>query len=91
MSQRAWFVYNCPPSSEQSWACFQHVYFFPACETTGELICAICGIYDPDTYGSYPAPLSLDTKLSDYIIDALASDISKPSGIGQKRYVYVRS
>jgi hypothetical protein len=89
MSQRAWFVYNCSPSNEQSWNCFQHVDFLPVCTTNGELICAIYGIYDPETYGAHPVPLSVDTKLSDYIINALAADTAYPPP-PFKPYVYVK-
>ena len=87
---RAWFIYNGDPGDEQDAGNYFYIPFFPVCQTTGDEICAVLGIYDPETYGPFPVPFSLDTNLESYIIDALASDVAQPSGLFQKPYVYVR-
>jgi len=89
-NERAWFVYNGAVGNEQTSTNYLYVSFFPACVTGGEFICSVKGIYDFATYGQHPAPFSLDTRLGQYIIDALGADIAKPSEEGQKAYVYVR-
>ena len=89
-NERAWFVYNGAPGGEQTSTNYFYVSFFPACQTSGRLLCSVKGIYDFETYGNHPAPFSLDTPMEDYIIDALATESAKPSGLGIKSYVYVR-
>jgi hypothetical protein len=90
-NERAWFVYNGAPSGEQTSTNYLYVSFFPACQTSGTLICSVKGIYDFETYGQHPAPFSLDTPLGDYIIEALAADVAYPPAPSFKPYVYVRN
>jgi hypothetical protein len=71
-NERAWFLYNGAPSGEQA---FTNYFYLPlTCQVNGELICAVKGIYDYETYGNHPVPFSLDPQLSDYIIGALAAN-----------------
>jgi len=87
---RAWFYYYGTPGSEQVAGNYIYSDFFPVCETTGEFICSVLGLYDPNTYGPFPVPFSIDTNLQGYITDALAADTAKPSGFLIKPYVYMR-
>jgi len=74
---RGWFVYIGAESGQQNAINYVYVTQVPPCTTTGEHICAILGIYDPSTYGNYPAPFS--NNLETYIITALANNISYPT------------
>lgn len=63
------------------------VISFPSCVVTGNFICAVAGVYSPLVHGRNPEPFS--NNLKTYIIEARAALNSKPSGSGQRRYVYV--
>ena len=88
-NERAWFLYNGAAGGELTSTNYIYITFVPTCQTRGEFICSVKGIYDFDTYENHPAPFSLDTKMQQYIIDAKAAELSKPSGTGIKAYVYV--
>jgi len=89
-NDRAWFVYNGAPAGELTHTNYFYVTYFPSCQTTGDLMCCVKGIYDYASYEYHPVPFSLDSTLGYYILDALGDDRAKPSGTGQKRYVYVK-
>jgi len=84
---RAWFSYNGVLAGELSATNYFYVTFVPQCQTTGELICSIRGVYNPIVYGNHPAPLS-DNLLS-YITTAKANSVAFPT-TPDKPYVYVR-
>jgi hypothetical protein len=88
--ERACFIYAGSPGSELVHTNYFYVPYFPSCQTTGDLICSVKGIFDWETYEYHPASFSLDTTLGYYILDALGDDRAKPSGTGQRAYVYVK-
>ena len=90
-NERAWFVYTGGVGNEQTSTNYFYVSFFPDCVTTGDLICCFKGIYDFETYGGHPYPLSLDYRLQDYIIEAIASGVAYPPAPLFKPYVYVKN
>jgi hypothetical protein len=83
---RAWFVYNNVTGGEQLATNYSYVSFTPQC-STGERICAILGIYDPNTYENHPAPF-VGTDLSEYITEAQATGSPQPSA--NSAYVLVK-
>jgi hypothetical protein len=89
-NERAWFTYTGSPGNEQVSTNYFYVSFFPTCETSGEVICSVKGIYDFQTYGQHPAPFTLDTKMSTYITQSLAADVAYPPAPAFKPYVYVK-
>ena len=89
---KSWFVYaggfggdTLDPTN------YFHINFFPACQTTGPYICVVAADYIPSTYGVHPSPYSFFSNLRTYIIDARATWVAQPSGLGQVPYVYVSS
>jgi len=88
--RRAWYSFDSTPGGEQDYTHYDLINFFPACTCNNPYICAIYGLYDPCNYGNHPAPLTLDRKLSQYIIDAKAAQTCRPSGPQVKKYVYMR-
>jgi len=86
---RAWYIYNGTVAGEYTSTNYTFAGFLPTCLTTGPNICAVYGIYDTN-YGDHPKPFVMDTNLLTYIHAALIAAAAKPSGPGEKRYVYVR-
>jgi hypothetical protein len=77
---RAWFYYNDVTGGWQLANNYTYRNFQPQCSVSGERICAILAIYDPDTYGNHPAPF-MDTDLHGYLIEAQATSSPQPSAV----------
>lgn len=91
---RAWFKYNTAATGyypQYDSTNYAYSKFFPSCLATGYQICSVYGLYNHDWYGNHPTPFTIDTDLEYYISDALAAGSAKPSALGAKRYVYVRT
>jgi len=89
---RAWYVYNQTlPGGKYNSSNYFYVSFFPACQTTGNQICSVYGIYDDGNnppYGDHPKPFS--AQLQFYINQAVALNTCYPFFPGDKPYAYVK-
>jgi len=94
---RRWYSYNCASGGQHNATNYYFVEDFPNnCQSCANDICVVLGVYSmvvggvTTTFGTHPRTFTADPKLASYITQALATGCYKPSGVGQKPYVYMR-
>jgi len=87
MSTKAWYVYDHTTGNELNPSNYYYIggFYLECVNFTGTKICNLLGVYSEAS--QHPAAFS--SRLTSYIIDAIAFESSQPPSFISKKYVYV--